>query len=186
MRLLEILYYLLRCNYIIKIKDFCDYVILGHSERRKYFNEDDVLINKKVLLSLENNLKPIVCIGENLQEREKNLTEYKIKLQLEGCLKSISNEAISEIVIAYEPIWAIGTGISDNPEKANLIIKIIRKYISDVYTEEKAFNIRILYGGSINLDNSLNFIKQSEIDGFLIGNSSLDSDIFLRLLTWLK
>lgn len=164
------------------IKDFANYVILGHSDRRKYFGETDEMIKEKILKASEYDIMPILCIGEDLSEREKNLTEYKIRLQLEKCLESISAELIKKMVIAYEPIWAIGTGVSDSPEKANQAILFIRKFLQEIYDKEVAQSVRILYGGSINPENVQSFIRVSGIDGFLIGKSSLDPDTFYQII----
>jgi len=159
----------------------CEYVILGHSERRQYFNETDDLINKKIKLALKNNLKIILCIGETLEQRESDKTTSKIKSQIENCLKSISQNEIKNIVIAYEPIWAIGTGKTATPEQAEEVHRFIRKFLLKNYNQEISENTRIIYGGSVNTNNHKDLLKKENIDGALVGGASLDPENFARI-----
>jgi len=168
------------------ITAFCDYVILGHSERRKYFGETYSQVRKKALLALDQDIKPIICVGEELKDREKGLTEYVVRKQLEEALESFSKEVAKSLVIAYEPIWAIGTGKPDNPEESNSVCRQIRQFLSELFNDEVANKIRILYGGSITPKNIASFIKMVEIDGALIGGTSLDFNSFLEIIKLVK
>ena len=158
----------------IMLKDIgVDYVIIGHSERRKYFKEDDEFINKKLKVALKHDLTPILCIGEVLEEREKNLTFCVLENQLRRDLDGISEDDIEKIVIAYEPVWAIGTGRVATPAQAQEAIKFIRDLLAKMYSREVAEKVRILYGGSIKPNNFLGIIIQPDIDGGLVGGASL-------------
>lgn len=149
------------------------YVILGHSERRQIFKENDSMINKKIKKALSVGLIPIICVGETLAQREKNETLNHIKNQLEKGLKSVSNEDIKKVVIAYEPIWAIGTGHTATSKQAEDVCAYIRKVLSEMYDKKTADEISILYGGSVNEKNAKELFSKKNIDGGLIGGASL-------------
>ncbi len=154
----------------IMIKDICEYVILGHSERRLYFKEDDDMINRKVRKALEHGIKPILCVGERLEDRKEGRAFEVIKSQLEGSLRDID----ASITIAYEPVWAIGTGVPARGEDALEAIKFIREVLGR--------DVRVLYGGSVNKDNIAQFVRYEEIDGALVGGASLRSEEFLGIV----
>ena len=158
-----------------------DYVVLGHSERRKYFEESNEFINKKLRTALEHELQPIFCIGEVLEEREQSKTFDVLKKQLNEGLKDISRDEIKDIVIAYEPVWAIGTGKVATTEQAQEAIKFIRDQVRDLYDDEIADNIMILYGGSIKPQNFTGLLAQPDIDGGLVGGASL-KESFVELV----
>ncbi|MBI2208760.1 triose-phosphate isomerase [Candidatus Woesearchaeota archaeon] len=159
----------------------CEYVILGHSERRAYFDETDGIINKKIKAALKNKLKAILCIGETLEQRESNETKAVIKFQLENCLRSINNEEIKNIVIAYEPVWAIGTGKNATPEQAEEVHLFIRGLLKKLYNVDISENIRIIYGGSVNEKNAKELLAMKNIDGALVGGASLDPKSFAEI-----
>lgn len=161
-----------------------DYVIIGHSERREIFKESDELLNKKVKSALEHNLKPILCCGETLAEREENRQEEKVKSQLEKNLDGVSIEDIEKIVIAYEPIWAIGTGKTASSDDAEEMCKFIRNLIKDMYSEEASNKVRIQYGGSVKPNNIKEIMYKENIDGALIGGASLEADSFAALVNY--
>lgn len=161
-----------------------EYVIIGHSERREYFNETDETVNKKILKAIEKNLFPIVCVGETLDERENNKTLDIVKNQVVKALSSVSSEDMEKIVFAYEPIWAIGTGRTATCEQANEVCKYIRTCICELYNEAVADNIRILYGGSMNAKNAEELLKEPDIDGGLIGGASLKSEDFSAIISF--
>ena len=163
-----------------------EYVIIGHSERRGYFNESDDIVNKKVKAALENDLKPIICVGESLSEKESEKTEEIIVNQTIKALEGIDENQIKNIIIAYEPIWAIGTGKTAMSEEANDAIKVIRNVIKVLYSEEVSENIIILYGGSVNKDNCKELFETSDIDGGLIGGASLKADDFISIINYNK
>ena len=160
----------------------CCYVIIGHSERRQYFSETNEIVNKKIFKALENELIPIVCVGEKEVERESGKYEEVVKDQVTNALKGISNEQIKKIVIAYEPVWAIGTGRTATPEQANEMHSSIRSIIKNLYSEENSKAIQILYGGSMNENNSAVLLSQSDIDGGLIGGASLNARSFINII----
>ena len=165
------------------VKDVgCKYVILGHSERRKFFKEDDELINKKIKLAIASHLLPIVCIGESLQERENGDTEQVVKTQIEGCLKGLQTDEIEKITVAYEPVWAIGTGKTATPEQAQQVHEMLRNWIKNNYNREIAETIRIQYGGSVKPDNAKELLSQKDIDGALVGGASLDAESFIAII----
>jgi|SRR5690554_660872 len=157
------------------------YVIIGHSERRAMYNETDQTVNKKLLTAFNYDLKPILCVGENLEHREGGLTEKVIGKQLELNLQSLTPANIEELVIAYEPIWAIGTGRSATPEMAEETCAFIRKKVAELYNDEVAEKMRIQYGGSVKLSNIDDLMAQPNIDGALIGGASLDAEDFIAL-----
>lgn len=152
------------------------YVILGHSERREYFSETNELVNKKVKKALEAGLIPIMCCGESLDQRERGITFEWVNLQIAEGLSGLTKEDVAKVVIAYEPIWAIGTGVTATKEQAQEVCGYIRKSISDLYGAETAENIRILYGGSCNGKNASELFSMPDIDGGLIGGASLKED----------
>lgn len=160
----------------------CEFVIIGHSERRTIFTESDELINKKIIRALKNNLKPIFCVGELLEEREKNITEQVIKSQVLKGLENFSVGGLKNLIIAYEPVWAIGTGKTATPQQAEEVHHFIRKLIENHFSEEFAENLRILYGGSVKPDNSNNLLSQKNIDGALVGGACLNADSFLNII----
>ncbi len=164
----------------LMLADLCEFVIIGHSERRQYFNETDEIINKKVPAALKVGLKPILCIGERLEENEAGLTEEVVTRQLRLALTGIDN--LNGMIIAYEPVWAIGTGKAATGEQANQTISLIRRHLSELYGKETAQDLRILYGGSVTADNATEFMQQPEIDGALVGGASLKADQFLSIV----
>ena len=164
------------------LKDLsCEFVILGHSERRWVFGESDELINKKVLAAFSKGLIPVLCVGEKLEEREKNLTDQVILNQLEKNLKGVSEQHLRGIVIAYEPVWAIGTGKNATTKDAKDAIALIREFIHSRYGSETAAKVRILYGGSVKPENISTYMEQDGIDGALVGGASLEADSFAKL-----
>jgi len=160
----------------------CSHVILGHSERRHIFHEDNKTINKKVLQALRKGLIPILCFGELLEEREAGKTEDVVKDQVAGGLKNVSAEDMRVLVLAYEPVWAIGTGKTATPEDADGVHGFIRKTIEDLYSAQIAERLRILYGGSVKPENVDGLMAKDNIDGALVGGASLKSDSFLRIV----
>ncbi len=160
----------------------CEYVILGHSERREHFKEDDALINKKVKAALQHGLKPILCVGETKEERDQNQTKDKVKGQLEEDLKKVSTENILNVVIAYEPIWAIGTGENATPEQAEEVHAFIRGLLSEKFGQEAAEKISILYGGSVKPGNAKDLMGEKNINGCLVGGASLSADDFTKIV----
>lgn len=159
------------------------YVIIGHSERRAMFNETDEAINKKLLAAFANNLIPILCVGETLTERENHLTEQVIKKQVKAALNGLSLDQVKQLVIAYEPIWAIGTGKTATSKMANETCGFIRLLIDDIYGEEAAEAIRIQYGGSVKVSNIAQLMAEPHIDGALIGGASLVEEDFITFTT---
>lgn len=152
------------------------YVIIGHSERRDYFKEDDALLNKKVKKALEAGLTPILCCGETLEQREMGITLDWIRMQIKSDLVGVSAEQVASMVIAYEPIWAIGTGKTATTEQAQEVCKAIRDCIAEVYDAATAEAVRIQYGGSVNAGNAAELFAQPDIDGGLVGGASLKAD----------
>ena len=162
---------------------FCNFVILGHSERREYFAETDAFINEKTHAALESNLKPIVCVGETLEQREAGETISVIKGQLEGGLAGIEDDVADMLVIAYEPVWAIGTGKTATPAMAQEVHGMIRAWLAERFNETVASKIRILYGGSMKPGNASDLLDQKDIDGGLIGGAALSAKTFVELVT---
>ncbi|MGD8190623.1 triose-phosphate isomerase [Brevibacillus ginsengisoli] len=158
------------------------YVILGHSERRQYFNETDETVNKKTKAALAHGLKPIVCVGESLQEYEAGQTEQVVERQTKLALDGVDKAELSHVVIAYEPIWAIGTGKSSSAEEANKTIAYIRQVIAGLYDQASADAVRIQYGGSVKPENVESYLTQSDIDGALVGGASLTVDGYTSLI----
>lgn len=157
---------------------YCNFVILGHSERRQYFGETDTIVNKKTLAALAANLKPIVCIGETLEEREAGRVKEVIETQTKGALAGITAEQAESLVIAYEPVWAIGTGKTATPEMAEEVHAEIRCLLAELLGEEASEKIRILYGGSMKPGNAAELLAQKNIDGGLIGGAALKATDF--------
>jgi len=160
----------------------CTHVLIGHSERRHLFGEVDSFINAKIKTALGINLKPIFCIGETFHEREEGKTEYVVKNQLKNGLLGIENNRIEELVIAYEPVWAIGTGKTASPEQANEVHSFIRGFLTDEYGKDIANSVYIQYGGSVKPENARELIAQPEIDGFLVGGASIKVESFLKII----
>lgn len=164
----------------------CKYVIIGHSERRQYFGETDETVNLKVKSALNNKLIPIVCVGEDVEQRKRGGTDFVVSEQVRNGLKGLTPEQIKNIIIAYEPIWAIGTGISSKGEDANAVAKLIRDVLKDTFNDEVSEQIRILYGGSVNPGNIKEYMDQAEIDGALVGGASLKAEDFVKLINYDK
>lgn len=162
--------------------DFAEYVILGHSERRTLFHESDELVNQKIHAALANHLKPIVCVGEALETYENGETDVWVRGQMHAAVKGLDAEQVRGLIIAYEPIWAIGTGRAATGAGANAVIGIsIRGAIADLYGEETAQSVRVQYGGSVTAKNIDEFIVQPDIDGALVGGASLKADEFVAI-----
>ena len=164
----------------LMLADLCEFVIIGHSERRQYFNETDEIVNKKIRAALRVGLKPILCIGEKLEENEGGRAEEVVTNQLESSLAGINH--LSGLTIAYEPVWAIGTGKAATGEQANETIGLIRHKLAGLHGKEIAGEMRILYGGSVTAANIAEFVNQPEIDGALVGGASLKASEFLSIV----
>jgi triosephosphate isomerase len=160
----------------------CEYVILGHSERRTIFGEKDELINKKVKKAFEKGLKPIFCIGETLDEREEGVTFKIIEEQVYKGLEGLNENNFTNLIIAYEPVWAIGTGKTATPDQAQEVHKFIRKLISEITTNDIAENLIIQYGGSVKPNNAKELLGKSDIDGALVGGACLDANSFIQII----
>jgi triosephosphate isomerase len=160
----------------------CSYVILGHSERRQYFGETNELINRKAKKALAHGLTPIVCVGETLEEREKNITDQIVTTQIRGVLKEISAADVEKIILAYEPVWAIGTGKNATPQQAQEVHLLIRKLIGQIYSWVTAERVVIQYGGSVKPENSRELLSQPDIDGALVGGACLKVDSFVAII----
>ncbi len=160
----------------------CSYVILGHSERRQYFGETDENINRKIKSAFRYQLIPIVCVGELLEQRENGVTEQVVRTQIEAGLKGLETSEIPKLVVAYEPVWAIGTGKTASNEDAQQVISFIRKVVSEMYGQELADQIRILYGGSVKPDNITGLMQEKDIDGALVGGASLEAETFAKII----
>jgi len=167
----------------VALKDLgVEYVIIGHSERREMFAETDETVNKKVLAAFKHGLVPIVCCGETLEEREGNRTNEVVGAQVEKALEGLTEEQVKQVVIAYEPIWAIGTGKSSTAEDANNVCGHIRQVIANKFSQQAADAVRIQYGGSVKPSNIQEFLAQQHIDGALVGGASLEPQSFLQLV----
>jgi triosephosphate isomerase len=160
----------------------CEYVILGHSERRSIFKETDQEINLKIKKAIAAGLSPIFCVGETLEERESGIMKDVVERQIRDGLKDISEDQISKIIIAYEPVWAIGTGKTASPDQAQEMHKFIRNVIADSYSEAAAEELTIQYGGSVKPDNAEELMMQPDIDGALVGGACLQADSFLSIV----
>lgn len=163
-----------------------EYVIIGHSERRQYFNENDETVNRKVKAAFGNGLKPIVCVGETLEQREAGRVEEIITNQTKLALDGLTNEQVQNTIIAYEPIWAIGTGKTATKEDANDAVKSIRKKIAEIYGQNVADGVIIQYGGSVKSSNAKELFSMSDIDGALVGGASLKADEFSKIVEFEK
>lgn len=161
-----------------------EYVIIGHSERRQYFNETDETVNKKVKTAFKHELKPIVCVGETLEQREAGKAEEIITNQTEKALEGLTDEQVQNTIIAYEPIWAIGTGKTATKEDANNTIMEIRKKIAEIYGQNEANGVIIQYGGSVKSSNAKELFEMSDIDGGLVGGASLKSEEFAKIVNY--
>jgi len=160
----------------------CQFVIIGHSERRQLFGETDETVNKRIKKALENELTPIVCVGESLEQREANETMQVVEKQIRAAYKGVDAAAAEKMVVAYEPVWAIGTGKVATPEQAQEVHKFIRELITDLYDTDLANKVRIQYGGSMKPNNAAELLSQPDIDGGLIGGASLDAESFLGIV----
>lgn len=160
----------------------CRYVILGHSERRQYFGESDEMVNRKVHAACRNGLVPIVCVGETLEQREAGSTEEVVRTQVEGSLAGLSPQQAAGLVVAYEPVWAIGTGRTASAVDAQAVNLFIRGVLAEMFGEEPARSVRILYGGSVKPENAAELLAQPDIDGALVGGASLDVDGFAAIV----
>jgi len=160
----------------------CRYVILGHSERRRHFGEDDALINEKVLAAFKYGLLPILCVGETFEERRAGMTHSVLERQLTAALEGVPREAARRLVIAYEPVWAIGTGETASPEDAEEGARFLRSLIAKLYDDGTAASVRVQYGGSVKADNAGGILAEPDIDGALVGGASLDPDEFFAIV----
>jgi triosephosphate isomerase len=160
----------------------CEYVILGHSERRQIFGETDEFINKKVRKAIASDLVPIVCVGETLDQREKNVTSQIVSTQIRGVLKDITVENVQKLIIAYEPVWAIGTGRNATPQQAEEVHLLIRSLLAEMHTPIVADKIIIQYGGSVKPDNAAELLWQPNVDGALVGGACLKADSFSGII----
>jgi len=165
------------------LAEFCKYVILGHSERRAYFGETDASVNRKVKAAIEHRLVPLLCVGETLAENEAGITSEVVTRQVKEALNGVGAESIGSMVIAYEPVWAIGTGRAATPDGANAVIAdIIRAVLAQIYGDEVAEMVRILYGGSVKASNAGEFFRYADIDGALVGGASLKASEFIPIV----
>jgi len=160
----------------------CEYVILGHSERRAIFNESDELINKKIKKAIASGLKVILCVGESLEQRETNVTEKVIETQIKGGFAGVPAEDIAKVIVAYEPVWAIGTGKTATPAQAEEVHAFIRSLVEKLYSKAVADNLIIQYGGSVKPDNAKELLGQADIDGALVGGACLKADSFAGII----
>ncbi len=160
----------------------CHYVIIGHSERRGLFGETDENVNRKVITALANNLRPVVCVGETLEQRKTDQTEAVITTQIRYGLQNIAKDDLNKIVVAYEPVWAIGTGLTAAPDQAQAVHHLIRGLLASMADEKTAQSIRIQYGGSVKPANAKELFSQPDIDGGLIGGAALDADSFMAII----
>jgi triosephosphate isomerase len=160
----------------------CTYVIVGHSERRRYFGETNEGVRRKIQAALKNGLKPIVCVGETLEEREAGVLQDIVREQVEEALREMDEDALGDLVIAYEPVWAIGTGRTATPEQAQEMHRFIREMLMEHFSRNFAETTQILYGGSVKPGNAGELLKQMDIDGALVGGASLDADAFTEIV----
>ena len=167
----------------LMLAEFCQYVIVGHSERRAYFGETDAVVNKKVRAAIGHKLVPIMCVGESLTQREAGKAEEVVYTQIIDGLKDAPVFSGGQLVIAYEPVWAIGTGKTATPAGVNkLIASTIRSALTRLFGEDVSAQVRVLYGGSVNPGNAAGFLAQPEVDGALVGGASLDADSFMGIV----
>jgi len=166
----------------VMLKDAgCKYAILGHSERRQYFGETDKNVNRKTLAAMSHKLTPIVCVGETEEERDRGVTFVVVDRQISGALADVASSQLPEIVIAYEPVWAIGTGRTATPAQAQEVHQAIRSRLGALFGVEEAQEVRILYGGSVKPNNVDELMAEADIDGALVGGASLDAASFTRI-----
>lgn len=158
------------------------FVLLGHSERRRLYHEDDAFINRKIKRAIEVGLRPVLCIGETTQEREEGQTEEVVKRQLQQCLEGIEPQFLTSLVIAYEPVWAIGTGKNASPEEVQMVHQFCRNILKEQMSAEQADQIPIQYGGSVNASNAYQFLSQPDINGLLVGGASLSLESFIKIV----
>jgi triosephosphate isomerase len=164
----------------VMLKELCEFVILGHSERRWYFGETDEIVNRKVKAALANRLKPILCVGERLEENEAGRTKEVVSRQVSAALSGV--EPVGDLVIAYEPVWAIGTGRAASSDQAAATIQSVREVLGKVWSKSLAQDLRILYGGSVTSANIAEFVSRPEIDGALVGGASLKAEEFVGIV----
>jgi triosephosphate isomerase len=164
----------------------CDYIIIGHSERRQFFGETDETVNRRIKAALPQGLKVIFCIGETLKEREEGKTFSVIERQIEGGLKGLGDKEIGDIVFAYEPVWAIGTGKTATPEQAEEVHRFIREKLGKLYSRKVSEDIRIQYGGSVTPENIKGLMNQPNIDGALVGGASLKAESFSKIVRFME
>ncbi|RME87494.1 MAG: triose-phosphate isomerase [Anaerolineae bacterium] len=165
------------------VKEFCEYVILGHSERRKYFGETDETVNRKVHAAQAHDLTPIVCVGETLEENEAGRTAEVVSRQVREGLKGLDAAFAARVVVAYEPVWAIGTGrAATGPDANRVVAEVIRPTLAEMFGEETARAVRVLYGGSVKAGNAAEFFTQPQIDGALVGGASLKPEEFVQIV----
>src|SRR5436190_561561 len=160
------------------------YVIVGHSERRQFNAETDSMVNRKISAALESGLTPIVCVGESLEQRDQGMAESVVTAQLSGGLTGLTAPDLARIIVAYEPVWAIGTGRTATPEQAQEMHAFIRRVFADRHSSEGAQSVRILYGGSVKPDNIAGLMAQPDIDGALVGGASLKADSFAQIVNY--
>jgi triosephosphate isomerase len=166
----------------LMLKELCSHVIIGHSERRAIFNETNESVNKKIKIALKAGLTPILCVGEKLEERESGKTNDVVKDHIENGLRDLSNKDMSQVIIAYEPVWAIGTGKTATPEQAEEVHVFIRGLLENMFDKDIADKTRILYGGSVKPENVKELMAKENIDGALVGGASLDAKIFSKVI----
>ncbi|MGB9885831.1 MAG: triose-phosphate isomerase [Moorellales bacterium] len=162
----------------------CSFVIVGHSERRQYFGEDDAMVNRKLEAAIKTGLHPILCVGETLSQRELGLTRAVCELQLRQALAGIDERSVEGLVVAYEPVWAIGTGRTPTPEETQAVIAFLRRVLAERYSPEVADRVRVLYGGSVTPENIRGFMAQPDIDGALVGGASLKAETFAAIVRY--
>jgi len=160
----------------------CTYALCGHSERRHIIGEDDELVNKKVSAAISGGLLPILCVGEKRRQREARQTSEVVGNQIKNSLAGLAGEKFAAVTLAYEPVWAIGTGLTATPQQAQEVHKLIRTLIADIYDAESAEEVRILYGGSVKPDNAAALMSEQDIDGLLVGGASLKADDFVEII----
>ena len=161
---------------------FVQYVVVGHSERRQYFGETDEIVNKKVRAAIDATLRPIVCVGETLEQRDKGNVDKILSIQLRGSLKDVNEKELQEIVVAYEPVWAIGTGRNATPQQAQDAHAYVRRRVGEMCGADAAQKVVIQYGGSVKPDNAASLLGQPDVDGALVGGASLKADDFLAIV----
>lgn len=159
-----------------------EYCIVGHSERRAYHHESNEMIREKLLAVMDNGMKPILCIGETLEQRDSGITDQVIVEQLDGCLRDINLYTGNQLILAYEPVWAIGTGRNATGEQAQEVHRLIRRWLVNQYSQELADSISILYGGSVKAQNLADLLAMPDINGGLIGGAALDADAFIQMV----